>query len=83
MKRNETSPRGWERIRESQYNCNGIQEKETDTRMITQQEHSLPRVAKWGWGILLTVRLALNGVMLYVFIADSHLMQTTSVMETR
>lgn len=51
--------------------------------MITNKESSLPRIAKWGWSILLalSVILALNGITLYFFIADSHLMQTVSVME--
>jgi hypothetical protein len=51
--------------------------------MISNKENSLPRTAKWGWGILvaLAALLTLNGLALYFFIADSHLMQTTSVME--
>ena len=51
--------------------------------MINNHEDKLPRTVKWGWGVLLTLSalLALNGVTLYFFIADSHLMRTASLLE--
>lgn len=52
--------------------------------MLRTTESNMPRAAKWGWGILLalSIMLTLNGIMLYFFIADSHLMRTVSVLET-
>ena len=51
--------------------------------MTTNSEKSPLRTVKWGWGLLVTLSalLALNGLALYFFIADSHLMQTVSLME--
>jgi hypothetical protein len=51
--------------------------------MVTNREKSLSRAARWGWGLLVTLSalLALNGLGLYFFIADSHLMRTVSLME--
>ena len=55
--------------------------------MITAQESKPTGTTRWGWRILLAASslLALNGVMLYFFIADSAadsaLMQTASVLE--
>lgn len=51
--------------------------------MIAQQERSRPRAATWGWGILLalTAMLALNGVALYFFIAETGVVQTAAVLE--
>lgn len=51
--------------------------------MVTNRENGLPRAARWGWGLLVTLSalLALNGLMLYFFIADSYLMRTVSLME--
>lgn len=52
--------------------------------MIVENESSVPRTVKWGWGILLALSglLALNGLALYFFIADSQLVQTAGIMET-
>jgi hypothetical protein len=52
--------------------------------MMIEQKRNRPRVARWGWGILVALgaMLALNGVMLYFVIAETAQVQTASVLET-
>lgn len=52
--------------------------------MVQTQEQVLPRLAKWGWGVLLAIGavLALNGAGLYFFIAESQIVQTAAILTT-
>jgi hypothetical protein len=50
------------------------------TNDTTQQ--ASPRLETWGWGILVTVSgvLVLNGVGLFLFIADTQIFRTTAIL---
>lgn len=49
------------------------------TNDTTQQ--ASPRLATWGWGILVTISgvLVLNGAGLFLFIADTQIFRTTAI----
>ncbi|MDX1663648.1 MAG: hypothetical protein R3272_07635 [Candidatus Promineifilaceae bacterium] len=51
--------------------------------MTTVVEQKRSRAATWGWRILVALSglLTLNGVGLYVFIADTHIFRTAALIE--